>query len=144
MLFRPYSKRSEYAIRALIKLAPNHKNAKVKVHEVLRGTEIPEHSTRKVLQLLVKSRFLKAMTGPLGGYQLRCDPEQITLAEIIEAVEGKKARRFNECILGRSECTDQEDCLLHEAWTKAKESMFSELESTTLKDLMDTKANRAL
>ena len=143
-IFRPYTKRSEYAIRALAKLVPNRKNGKVKVNEILRRTEIPEHFTRKVLRLLVKSRFLKAVTGPDGGYQLRRDPGEITLAEIIEAVEGKRAHGFNQCILGRSECTDQEGCLLHRAWMKAKESMVSELQSTTLKDLMRKEAGQKL
>ena len=141
-MFRPYTKRSEYAIRALIKLVPNCKNKKVKANKALKGMEIPEHFTRKVLRLLVKSRFLKAMTGPLGGYQLRRDPRQITLAEIVEAVEGKRSRRLNQCILGKPKCTDQEDCLLHRAWMKAKEGMFSELRTTTLKDLMKKEADQ--
>ena len=143
-MFRPYTKRSEYAIRALIELVPSHKNAKVKVQDVLKGSKIPEYFTRKVLQLLVKNRFLKAVTGPSGGYQLMRDPELITLAEIIETVEGKRSHRFNQCILGEPECTDRHGCLLHKAWKKAKEGVFLELQSTTLKDLVKKEVAQAL
>jgi len=141
-MFRPYTKRSEYAIRAIIQLFSNRGKAKVKVNDLIKTTEIPEHFTRKVLRRLVQRKFLKASTGPTGGYELRRDPSTITLADIVEAMDGKASRRFGQCILGRPECTDGKACLLHKAWMKAKEGICYELQSTTLKDVMKKEANQ--
>lgn len=141
-MFRPYTKRSEYAIRAVIQLFSNRGKAKVKVNDLIKTAEIPEHFTRKVLRRLVQRKFLKARTGPAGGYELSRDPSTITLADIVEAMDGKASRRFEQCILGRSECTDGKACYLHKAWKKAKEGMLYELQSTTLKDVMKKEANQ--
>lgn len=141
-MLRPYTKRSEYAIRVLSKLFNSGKNIKVKVNDMIESSGIPEHFTRKVLRRLVQQKVLKARTGPDGGYELRRDPSQITLADIIEAVEGKASNHFGQCILGRPECTDEKACLLHKAWMKSKKGITLELQSRTLNDVMKKEAKQ--
>jgi len=133
-VFRLYSKGCEYAIRALMCAAPDGSVRRFQAKDVCQRSGIPEPYTRKVLQSLVQAGFLRAVLGPGGGYEMTRDPAEITLYEIIRAVDGEDT--FDACILGLSKCGGKNPCPLHEVWANAKERLFTQLHSKTLKDLI--------
>lgn len=140
-MFRLYSKGCEYAIRALMVVAPTDSEKRFQAKKVCKKARIPESFTRKIFQDLVAAGFLEAVRGPGGGYSLVYSPAEISLLEIIEAVDGKDT--FDHCIMGLPACQSTKPCPLHETWSKAKQELVERLESKTLEDLIEASKARS-
>lgn len=140
-MFRLYSKGCEYAIRGLMHL-PKEQDSNVGVEEVSTRARIPKHFTRKMFQVLARKGILTAISGPNGGYRLARRPEQISLLEIIEIVDG--ADFLDACVLGLPVCDDRSPCALHNAWSKAKKSLLPDFRETSIADLLKSSANDLL
>jgi Rrf2 family protein len=107
------------------------------LHEQLN---IPYKYLTKLMTILVKSGCLISIQGREGGFRIDKKPEGVTLARIIEAVEGMDG--FNSCILGFDECSDNNPCALHFVWEKNKADFLKTLKTTTLSDLAKEKITR--
>jgi Rrf2 family protein len=79
---------SSYALHAVAFMAAQKKNRPIPSHIVARARGIPERFLLKVLKPLVSARLLVSVKGPNGGYRLARSPNQISLLEIVEAVDG--------------------------------------------------------
>ena len=132
-MLRLYSKGCEYTLRALICLAARDGGKHMTVRDVCRQARIPEASTRKMLQHLVREGLLRAVSGPGGGYQLRCVPNTVRIFRIITMVDG--AHAMDRCVLGLAACNKQSPCTLHATLTRSRSLLLSELKSETLKEL---------
>ena len=135
-MFKLYSKGCEYAVRALTYAAAQGNDARFQAHEVCEATGIPESFTRKVFQSLVQGGFLEAVRGPGGGYALTKPANEITLLDVILAVDGSDT--FDHCVLGFPSCGATRPCPLHETWSKAKGQLLAQLERRTLRDLANS------
>ena len=143
-MFKLYSKGCEYALRALTYAASHTDNGRFQAKDVCEKTDIPESFTRKVLQALVQGGFLQAVRGPGGGYELTKRADEITLLDVIRAVEGEDT--FDHCVLGFPTCGSKHPCPLHETWVGAKGELLAQLERRTLQELADStlrKKNRS-
>ena len=143
-MFKLYSKGCEYALRALTYAASQTDNGRFQAKDVCEKTDIPESFTRKVLQALVQGGFLQAVRGPGGGYELTKRADEITLLDVIRAVEGDDT--FDHCVLGFPTCGSKHPCPLHETWVVAKGELLAQLERRTLQELADStlrKKNRS-
>ena len=141
-MFRLYSKGCEYAIRALVHMAPEGETTRFQAKNVCEKAGIPESLTRKIFQSLVNGGFLHAVRGPGGGYALTKPPTEITLYEVILAVDGLDT--FAGCILGLDQCDSDQPCPLHKMWADGKTVLIETLESKTLADLIHTTRERDL
>lgn len=135
-MFKLYSKGCEYALRALTYAAAHGSGKRFQAKEVCEKAGIPESFTRKVFQALTQGGFLQAVRGPGGGYQLSRPARDITLLDVIKAVEGEDT--FNHCVLGFPTCGEAHPCPLHETWSEAKKQLLDQLEMRTLQDLADS------
>ena len=79
---------SSYALYAVVHMANQKNNRPTPSHLVARARKIPERFLLKVLKPLVSARVLHSVKGPNGGYRLARPAAQITLLEIVEAVDG--------------------------------------------------------
>jgi Rrf2 family protein len=79
---------SSYALHAVVFMANQKHNRPIPSHLVARARKIPERFLLKVLKPLVSARVLHSVKGPNGGYRLARPASQITLLEIVEAVDG--------------------------------------------------------
>jgi Rrf2 family protein len=79
---------STHAVAFLAYLAKGKPDAPVPSHEVAREKGLPERFLLKVLRSLVNSGALRSLKGPHGGYRLARDPKDVTLLEVVEAVDG--------------------------------------------------------
>lgn len=132
-MFKLYSKGCQYAIRALIFAVAERDSERFQARDICEKAGIPESFTRKTFQALVQGGFLKAHRGPGGGYSLTRSSDEITLLEVIQAVEGLDT--FNHCILGFAECSGANPCPLHKIWVDSKKSLVENLSATTLDQL---------
>lgn len=128
-----YSRSAEYAIRAFVYLAqvPEGKYAMVK--NIAEQSEIPTHFLAKILQQLARKGFLRSSKGPTGGFALRKSPDDITLLEIVDAIDG--LAEYERCPSGMTECNDEAPCGMHESWKELRSRIIGYLEGTTISDV---------
>jgi Rrf2 family protein len=79
---------SSYALHAVVFLAAQKQNKPVASHHVAKARRIPERFLLKVLKPLVSARVLHSIKGPNGGYRLARPAADISLLEVVEAVDG--------------------------------------------------------
>ena len=127
-----FSKTTSYAISVLSFLADHEKErfSAKKLHEEL---EIPWPYLRQLLTSLSKSGFIYSVQGRNGGFQLQTPSDQITLAKIVDSVEGLNV--FGTCIMGFKKCPFNHTCAMHEVWRETRESILKVLNNTTLAQL---------
>jgi Rrf2 family protein len=79
---------SSYALHAIVYLAAKKPNEPMPSHLVAQARGIPERFLLKVLKPLVSARLLLSVKGPNGGYRLAKPANQISMLEVVEAVDG--------------------------------------------------------
>jgi Rrf2 family protein len=79
---------ASYALHAVTYMAAQKKDSPIASHIIADARDIPERFLLKVLKPLVSARVLRSVKGPNGGYRLARAPRDITLLEILEAVDG--------------------------------------------------------
>lgn len=77
-----------YALTVVGYIADNYKDGLVKTDKVSKECNISKEYLKKVLQMLVRTNILISKRGPKGGFLLTRDPEEITMLQIIEAIDG--------------------------------------------------------
>jgi Rrf2 family protein len=91
---------SSYALHAVAYMATQKTDKPVASHHIAQARGIPERFLLKVLKPLVSARVLLSIKGPNGGYRLARQPNEISMLEILEAVDGP--------IRGQAPFTDEE------------------------------------
>jgi Rrf2 family transcriptional regulator, iron-sulfur cluster assembly transcription factor len=128
-----YSRSAEYAIRALVQLAGLADGEYAMVKHIAAETAIPPHFLAKILQDLARDGFLRSSKGPHGGFRLHIAPAELSMLQIVEAVDG--AGRFKRCIGGSAECNDRALCGMHDSWKALRSRIIEYLEGTSVADL---------
>ena len=82
------SSRSEYGIRALLELAQRRGQGPIQSREIAERQAIPDAYLNQLLLILRKAGLVQSVRGPAGGHLLARDPDRITMAEVIGALEG--------------------------------------------------------
>jgi Rrf2 family protein len=128
-----YSRSTEYAIRAFVHLAqvPDGKYAMVK--QIAEQEGIPAHFLAKILQQLARKGLLRSSKGPTGGFSLRFSPREISIIQLVEALDG--LTDYQKCVSGLSECNDEAPCGMHDSWKALRARIMEYLETTTIADL---------
>ncbi len=125
------SKRSQYGLRALFRLAESSGYSSVR--EVAEREGISPDYLEKILSDLEKGGLIKSKRGVAGGYALAKGPEEINLKDILEILES--TMDLVECVGAR--CEREECCPTVSVWRKLDRTIKEKLESITLKDLME-------
>lgn len=128
------NRRTDYAIRACLLLATAG-DQPVSARRIAADTDVPERFLARVLVGLVRARVVTAQLGRTGGYRLRPLPSQMTLLELVEAVEGPSASV--RCVLRERQCVPRHPCAIHPVWTAAQAGILDVLRATTLADLLN-------
>ena len=127
-----FSKTTSYALATLSFMA-DHKGNKYSAKVLHKELEIPWPYLRQLLTKLSKSGFIKSVQGRNGGFVLQKSASKITLAEIVDSVEGLDV--FGTCIMGFNKCPFDHTCAMHETWMCTKENILIVLRNTTLAQL---------
>lgn len=124
---------ADYGTRGVIYLAKQPNNAVVLVGDIAREEGIPESYLAKIFQDLAKGGILRSHRGAKGGFSLARPAQDITLREVIEAVDGPIA--LIHCLATYETCERQETCALIPVFRQAQTQLLSLLESKTLQDM---------
>ena len=129
------SKKSRYGLRALIDLAVNSRTELVSLGSIAQRNDISAQYLEHVFSALSKAHIVKSMKGSQGGYFLERDPKEITVAQIVEALEGTYDLE-DEVDRNSVERGDQE-AIQHLIIDRINDCVQEILEDVTLKDLVD-------
>jgi Rrf2 family protein len=131
-----YSNACAYAIRALTRLAMARPDGYLLLDELCAGTELPRHFVAKVFQQLVREGLLLSAKGRGGGFALARPPAEITLYDIVAAVDGTE--QFEACVVGMARCDDQQPCPQHDEWKAMRKKITTFLRETRLHEMAGT------
>jgi Rrf2 family protein len=132
------SKKTRYAMMAMIKLAKEYGNGAILISEIARSENIPQRFLENILLEMKNLGFLGSKLGKSGGYYLIHRPEEITLSDIIRHFEGTIA--MLSCVSEKSYqpcefCKDEETCKIRNTFKEVRDKTFEIFSRTTLKDL---------
>lgn len=103
--------------------------------DLATGTRLPAPTVSKILKLLGKAGLLVSQRGVKGGYSLAREPRTITLAEIIQALEGGPVA-LTECATGAHDSCDLEtECLVRHQWQYINQAVYAALGNITLEEM---------
>jgi Rrf2 family protein len=125
---------TDYAVRAMIHLACLPEHAHALRDDVARSQDIPSSFMAKILRNLVQARLLVSSRGVNGGFALACPASDISMLQIVEAVEGPVA--IVNCVDGGSGCIRTQECPAAPVWVAVQESVRSILSKTSVEDLV--------
>ena len=126
--------KGRYAVTAMLDLASNDSTRPVTLDMISQRQNISLSYLEQLFAKLRKASLVKSIRGPGGGYLLNVDPVDVTLTEIIEAVdENIDLRRCH----GSKNCLRGKQCLSHHLWCEVSDQIRGFLSSRNLQQVMD-------
>ena len=101
-------KNTDYALRIMGNLAGNYGRGTVSVRMLAKEEDVSYQFACKILQKLQGAGLVESAMGPTGGYRLSREPKQITMLDVIRAMQGDIA--INRCTKGSDNCSRQSKC----------------------------------
>jgi len=126
------SKMTDYAIMVLVELHASHGEV-LSAHALADRSRLELPTVSKVLKLLVKTGLVDSYRGAAGGYSLERDAQEISVAEIITAIEGPIA--MTECGIKEGLCSQEEVCGLRGNWQRISNAIAEAMEKVTLAEM---------
>jgi Rrf2 family transcriptional regulator, iron-sulfur cluster assembly transcription factor len=127
------TRKGDYAIRGMVYLAMKPVDQMSLISEMASTIDVSQTLLAKIFQNLSKVGLVKSYRGVGGGFILDRPAEEISLLEIVEAVEGPIV--LNRCLLRPGTCERDAECTVHPVWREVQEKMRDILGNVTLKHL---------
>jgi FeS assembly SUF system regulator len=127
------SRLTDYAIVVMAHLAGRETGSTHNAREVASDTQLPAPAVSKILKSLARAGLLDSQRGPKGGYSLSRPPEQISVTEMITALEGPFG--LTECTVHPGACVQESSCHVREPWQHINRVVRDALANVSLADL---------
>jgi len=127
------TRETDYAIRCILYVAGSDNGTAV-VGEISKAQQVPRTFAAKIMQKLQRAGLVQSKRGVKGGYSLTRSPSEITLLDVIEAIEGPLS--LNICVVDQSSCDRVSHCTIHPVWVKLRDVFAEHLRRYSLEDLM--------
>jgi Rrf2 family transcriptional regulator, iron-sulfur cluster assembly transcription factor len=131
------TRKGEYAIRGILYLAGLPWGKVALISEIAEAADVPKSFLSKIFQSFAKIGLVSSSRGTGGGFTLARPPAQITLREVVEAVEGPIVP--NRCLIGQGTCDKDATCSVHPVWRRVQTEVVAILDGITLEDLVHGK-----
>lgn len=128
------STRSRYGTRMMLDLAQHYDESPVRIGEIAKRQDISVKYLEQLIIPLKKANYINSVRGPKGGHVLAKPPEEITVGEIVELLEG--GMNLTHCVENPDRCDRSQTCLTRGVWETATRAMYQELNSITLSDMV--------
>jgi Rrf2 family protein len=128
----------DYSLKALLMLAERYPSAQpLRVEEIAAVQGVPENYLRRLLIELKRGGLVLSQKGPNGGYMLARPPARITMADVVEIIEGDYTPV--ECLEegANSFCPRDSGCPMRDVWRDVRDSVVGILRNATLQSLID-------
>lgn len=131
------STKGRYGLRAMIDLAIHSKENQVSIKSISERQEISENYLERIIALLKKAGYVKSTRGAQGGYMLTKKPDQISVGNILRALEGD----LNpvDCSLTNDDkvCSESSLCVTKFVWKRISDSINDVVDNISLQDLVN-------
>jgi Rrf2 family protein len=128
------TRQADYAVRAILYLARLNPNERAATSTVAQEQHIPPSFLAKIISQLSIAGLLHTSRGARGGVMLARDPKDISLLEVIEAIDGPI--QLNECVGEDGVCVLEKHCPLKPVWCEAQEELVSKLKNKNFADML--------
>ncbi len=129
------STRSQYGTRMMLDLAQHYDEGPVQIGSIARRQDLSVKYLEQLIIPLKKANFIKSVRGPKGGHMLAKPPEEITVGEIVDVLEGKID--LSGCIENPGACDKANSCLTRGVWEEATKAMYDKLNAATLSKMIE-------
>ena len=126
------TRQADYAVRAVLYLARNTEQ-RIATNMIAEEQRIPPSFLAKIVSQLSIAGLLQTSRGARGGVVLAREPKEISLLEVIEAIDGPI--QLNECVGENSTCSFDGECPLHPVWNEIHEQLVTRLKTTNFADM---------
>lgn len=135
------SRKTDYALRMLSMLVKDE-GGLLSVRTAADEAGVPYSFARSIQHGLVQAGIIESLRGVHGGMRLKVDPSEITIRQVVEAVQGPLV--MNDCTAGSATCARRDSCCYHPIWVGTQALVFSYLDSVTLDDVVNGKNTPAV
>jgi len=125
--------RSRYGVRAMMELARREGAGRVQAQVIADAQELSAGYLEHLLAALRKASLVRSVRGQHGGYELARAPDEISLLEIVDALEGPVG--LVECVDNAEVCERADRCATRDVWRKVGEAVAKTLTGITLGDV---------
>ena len=135
----------DYSLKALLMLADRYPSAQpLRVEEIAAAQSVPENYLRRLLIELKRGGLVLSQKGPSGGYMLARPPARLTMADVVEIIEGDYTPV--ECLEegAKSFCPRDSGCPMRDVWREVRDSVVSILRGATLQSLSDRRKSAVM
>ena len=129
------STKGQYGLKAMYDLALNYGNEPISLKSIAERQEISEYYLEQLMAILRKAGLVRSVRGAYGGYMLTRDPSEITVGDVLRALEGPIG--IVDCVLEQDaiKCLKYENCISRIVWEKIRDSIINTIDSITLLDM---------
>lgn len=130
-----FTKRADYGLMAMHYIASQSEYGSVSSKRIAEEFNIPVELLAKILQRLAKRGLIESHSGPKGGYMLAREPGEITVGQVVRALEGPI--RIVGCMTGTDDCPQFPRCNLRRPVQKIQTSISQLLDTMSLAELAE-------
>lgn len=137
-----FSTRGEYGIRMMVEIARHYGRGPVSLTEVARSEDLPLPYLEQLVGKLRKAKLLVSHQGAHGGYELAQSPQDVTIGQVLRALEGPIAPMMCATeVADEVECARQVSCTVSTVWSRVRDAIAGALDSITLAELVPPKTH---
>lgn len=126
-------RKGDYAVRAMLDLARHEGSGRRKSRSIAADMSIPGSYLPQILAMLVSAGLVSSSAGPGGGYAIARPAADISLLQVIDAVEW--IGPLDECVLKGGLCRWETECAVHRFWSGAKDAFRDQLAAVSFADI---------
>lgn len=128
------STKGQYGVRAMFEIAKGYPEKPVTIKEISEKQDVSVSYLEQILNKLRRAGLIKSVKGPGGGYLLSREPDAVTIAEILNELEGPVA--LTSCLEPDGRCVRVDNCVTHLLWKALGQQIEAFLNTITLKNLI--------
>ncbi len=128
------TRKTDLATRALLVLGSEGTSDREKAVHLAERIGTTPGFLSQAMTPLVNRGWVRSDPGPTGGYTTTCDLDNVSVLDVVEAVEGPTDR--SRCVLEDRACSSSQSCALHDPWAEARELLLTSLANTPLSSLL--------
>ena len=131
------STKGRYGLRAIVDLASNSQDGAVCISSIAQRQNLSESYLEQLMSLLRKAGIIESVRGAGGGYRLARPPEQISVGEILRALEGDLNLVECSALMGEGQpCAAEETCVTKYVWQRITECINQTVDEIFLAELL--------
>jgi Rrf2 family iron-sulfur cluster assembly transcriptional regulator len=129
------STRSRYGTRMMFDLAEHYNDGPIQLGDISKRQDISVKYLEQLIIPLKKGDYINSVRGPKGGHMLAKRPEEITIGEIVNVLEG--GIDLTGCVGNPDECQRSSSCPTRSVWEEGTKAMYDKLNSITLREMAE-------